>query len=444
MKRRDDRLAYLDQASLLSVRATGRHQLGQLVWLYEHPVDYDGLRQFHQNFGHGLAGRLIERSALPFGRHRWVSVPGPQSDLEIAAPRTRDQLNDWMDEQAQRPIDPEFGPAWHIAVLPMTDGSTAVSAVISHTVGAGIGLLLTTARAATGKTVDFGYPAPRSRTRRRALADDAAQTMRDLPELGRTIIGAAKLAYRRRSDFTNAGESRAVATTSAGDENVIVPTAAVFVDIAQWDARANVLGGNSYSLLAGFVTRLAEQMGRHRADGAVSLLVAMSDRTEDDTRANAISLATVVVDPAPVLADLSGVRAAMKKGLQELKETPDETFELLPLTPFVPKKAVQRTTDVMFGDLPVACSNVGDLDPAVGSPDGTPSEYLFLRPVDQNVTRREIERAGGQLVVASGRLNGTVSIGIVAYENGGANTSAHVREIAAKVLAEFELTGTIL
>lgn len=447
MTPRDDRLAYIDQASFLSVRAIGRHQLGQLVWLYEHPVDYDGLRRFHQNYGHGLVGRRIERSALPFGRHRWVSVPGPQTDLEVAQPRPREAFNGWMDEQAQRPIDPELGPTWRVSVLPMTDGSTAVSAVLSHSVADGIGLLLTTAQAVTGQTRDFGYPAPRSRTRRQALASDARRTVRDLPELGRTIVGAAKLAYKRRDDFSNAGASRdstPAADPVAGEQNVVIPTAAVFVDVAQWDARATELGGNSYSLLAGFVTRLAERMGRHRADGAVSLLVAMSDRTEDDTRANAVSLATVVVDAAPVTTDLSGVRAAMKKGLQTLRETPDETFALLPLTPFVPKRAVMKTSDVMFGDLPVSCSNVGELDPAVNRPDGTDAEYLFLRPVDQRVTRREIERVGGQLVVASGRLNGTVNIGIVAYENGGANTHSHLRELAAEVLAEFQLSGTII
>ncbi len=441
---RDERLAYIDQASFLSLRATGRHQLGQLVWLYEHPVDYEALRRFHRNFGHGLVGRRIERSALPFGRHRWVADRGTTRDLEIAEPRPREALNDWMDEQAQMPLDPEHGPGWRTGVLPMTDGSTAVSAVISHTLGDGIALLHTSARAATGQTVDFDYPVPRSRSRRRAVAADAAQTLRDMPELGRTVVAAAKLAYKRRKDFSSAGQSRAASSAGAGDELVIVPTAAVFVDEAAWDARAAALSGNTYSLLAGFVSRLAEVMGRQRADGAVSLLVAMSERTENDTRGNAISIATVVVDPTPVRSDLTGVRSAMKKGLQELKDTPDETFELLPLNPFVPKRAVQRTADVMFGDLPVACSNVGPLDPAVNRPDGTDAEYLLLRPVDQGVTRSEIERAGGQLVVASGRVNGTVSIGIVAYRNGAPNTHAQLREVAGQVLAEFDLTGTII
>lgn len=444
MTRPDDLLAYIDQASFLSLRAIGRQQLGQLVWLYEHPVDYDGLRRFQQNYGHGLVGRRIERSALPFGRHRWVAAGGATSDLDVAQPRPREELNAWMDEQAELPIDPEFGPGWRVSVLPMTDGSTAVSAVLSHTLADGIGLLLTSARAVTGQTRDFGYPAPRSRRRRRALAADAAQSIRDLPELGRTVVAAAKLAYKRRDDLKG-GSSDAAPTGAVGpDENVVVPTASAFVDAGEWDARAATLGGNSYSLMAGFASRLGVRIGRHRPDGAVSLLVAMSDRTENDTRANAVSLATVVVDPAPVTEDLAGVRAAMKQGLQTLKETPDETFALLPLTPLVPKRAVKATAGVMFGDLPVSCSNVGPLDPAVNRPDGTDAEYLLLRPVDQGVTRHELERVGGHLVVASGRINGTVSIGIVAYQLDGPNTLSHLRETVAEVLAEFGLTGTII
>lgn len=165
------------------------------------PVDYDALRRFHRNYGHGLVGRRIERSPLPFGRHRWVADVGTTRELEISSPRPREDLNAWMDEQAELPIDPEHGPGWRVGVLPMTDGSTAVSAVLSHTLADGIGLLLTSARAATGQVTDFDYPARQARTRRRALASDAAQTIRDLPEVGRTLAAAAKLAYKRRGDL---------------------------------------------------------------------------------------------------------------------------------------------------------------------------------------------------------------------------------------------------
>ena len=46
-----DRLDYIDQATFLSYRASGRVQVGMALWFYEGPVDLDGLRRFHENFG---------------------------------------------------------------------------------------------------------------------------------------------------------------------------------------------------------------------------------------------------------------------------------------------------------------------------------------------------------------------------------------------------------
>src|SRR5690349_16731800 len=67
-----------DQASFTGLRALGRGPLIQYTWIYEHPIDLDGLRRLHRNLGSGgLLGRRIERSPLPFGRHRWVRSTGP-------------------------------------------------------------------------------------------------------------------------------------------------------------------------------------------------------------------------------------------------------------------------------------------------------------------------------------------------------------------------------
>ena len=82
--RPDNRLAFFDQATFLSLRATGREQLMQIVWIYEHPIDMDKMMQTFRNAGYGLMGRRIERSPLPFGRHRWVSAVGQPLDIDIA------------------------------------------------------------------------------------------------------------------------------------------------------------------------------------------------------------------------------------------------------------------------------------------------------------------------------------------------------------------------
>jgi hypothetical protein len=444
----DDCLAPVDQGSFLMSRASGRAQIMQCVWTYEHPVDLDALRRFQHFLAQGLVGRRIERSALPFGRHRWVSGPVAPSELDIAETRPRSGLSDWLDERTQIPIDPEFGPGWHLGVLPMDDGSTAISLVGSHCLLDGVGGVLAIIEAIKGETRTLGYRRPRTRTRRQAFVADTRQTVRDMPVVGRTLVAAAKLAYRKRHDFLSSAKPAAgIASVPAADDTaVVMPAITVYVDTEDWDARALALGGTSYALLAGVGAKLGERMGRrHTDDSGVTLLIAISDRTLDDTRAHAMEFANVNVDSARVCSDLTDARAVIRQAIKKLREEPDEAFQMLPLVPFVPKRAVQMMGDVVFGfdDLPVACSNLGDIDPTLGRLDGTDAEYVALRGVDQNVTRRYIERAGGHLALVSARINGRISIGIVGYRVGAENSKARLRELAADTLAEFDLTGVI-
>lgn len=439
---RDHRLAYLDQATYLSLRATGRAQLAQLVWVYERPLDYAGLKVFHQNFGYGLAGRRIERSPLPFGRHRWVSSEGPAADIDIAdEPRPRSELSDWIDERAQLPVDPEWGPGWHLGVLPMTDGSSAVSLVGSHCLFDGLGFFRTIAEAATGNVRELGYPPPKARTRRQALLSDALQAGRDMPEVYRALTAAARLLRQQRSAPKRPVPAPVV--VAGANDNVVVPAITAFVDYDEWERTAKQLGGNSHSLLAGFSAQLAARIGRSRADD-VALLIAISDRTDDDTRANALRFATVEVESERVCSDLSPARAVIRNAIRELQESSDDPFAVLPLTPFVPKRAMRRTGSVMFGDLPVSCSNVGHVERAVCQVDGTDADYVLIRPVDQNVRRADIERSGGQLVIAAGRTGAKMSIGIVAYQPGATNTKSRLRALATDVLGSFGLSGEMV
>ena len=76
-------LDLVDQTFFRVERAAGVTNVIQCVWVYNRPIDIDGLRKFHHHLQRGRLTRRIERSPLPFGRHRWVS-PGDQSDLEIA------------------------------------------------------------------------------------------------------------------------------------------------------------------------------------------------------------------------------------------------------------------------------------------------------------------------------------------------------------------------
>jgi acyl carrier protein len=445
----DNRLSFTDQVMFLAWRATGQETVAQMMWVYEHPVDFDGLRRFHRNLHYGLVGRLIERSPLPFGRHRWISAGGPSSDIDIAErTRPRAELGDWADERAQLPIDPERGPGWHLGVLPLSDGSTAIIATMSHALIDGVGGMLAIIEAVQGKVRDFGYPPAVSRTRRRAMASDARETLQGAPEVGRALAAAAKLVFRRRHDFARAKTSRPAPILGNGaDCHVVLPNVSIYIDLDQWDARANALGGPSFSLMAGIAAKLGERMGRRRAeDGAVTLIVPVSERTLDDTRANAVVIANVSVDPTQVTTDLSGIRAALSQGWWASREVPDEALQLLPLVPFIPKRAVKGGADALFGfgaDLPVSCSNLGELPPEIGRPDGTDADFVMLRGIDRHNTRQALEQRSGLLAVSGGRIFGKMSISIVAYQPGGQNTKPHLRELAVRTLAEFGLTGKI-
>ncbi|ANE80814.1 hypothetical protein A7U43_17255 [Mycobacterium adipatum] len=442
-----NRLTLWDEALVRANRATGRVQMIQVVWVYEHPVNMDQVRRFHRNFGYGMAGRRVERSPLPFGRYRWVSALGPAAPLHINTdPLPREQISDWADRWAQVTVDPEDGPGWQMAVQSFTDGVTAISVVGSHCLGDGVAALLAVGTAVAGANIDIGYPPPLSRRTGRAILEDLRETVRELPTIARAARKAVKV-LRAGGEAAAAPAKPVRPPVADPDELVIVPAITTYVDLAEWDARAEALGGNGYSLLAAISAKLGERMGRRNADGNVSLLIAISDRTsETDVRANAMTLVNAKVDPTEVTKDLSATRGILREALKSAKDQPDEILELMPLTPLVPKRLVKKVADMMIAsdDMPVVCSNMGDLPPVLTCPDGTEAEYTAFYGVDQATPRGELEHGDGQLVVVSGRISGKIIIGIVAYQSGAENSKARLRDLTAQTLAEFDLTGVFV
>ena len=443
----EHRLEFFDQTAFELMRATGRGQLMQCVWVYEHPVDYEGLRRFHRNIADSLGGRRIERSPLPFGRPRWVQPSHAPSEIQInETPRPRDELMQWADELGTLPIDPEYGPTWYLVVQPLTDGSTAISMVASHVIGDGTAAGLAIFEAVTGNVRDGGYDRPGIRTRRQALAADARQVIRDLPATRKAVVQGAKLVYAKRKELAQSRKARASGTPA--DEFVTVPSVAVVIDAAEWDARAESLGGNGYSLLVGITAKLAERLGRRRkSDGAVTLVIAINLRESlEDDRALAMAFANATVDPDKVTVDLTESRAVVRESRQTAKDQTDPAMELFPLMPWLPKAAVKGVAELLFSyseDLPVSCSNLGDLPPQIAQVDGTTAEVVILRALDQNVTLQEMRRSHGQLVVVSARINGKVVISVEAYEIGAENSKERLRGLAEQTLTEFGLNAVI-
>jgi len=437
-------LDLVDQAVFDFERATGATSRGQVVWIYNRAVDIDGLRRFHRHLQQGRLSRRIERSPLPFGRHRWVS--SAQSELEIVAtPRPREEFDAWLNEQANRPLDIEHGSPWHLAVLPFTDGGAGVSLVVSHTVADGMGGCLAIMEAASGYDSAIDAPAAGSRRRWRALREDARQTVRDIPAIRRALVAAARSARSARRNRAGAGSPTPPPALSTGaDERITLPTATIFVDADEWAARAHALGGTSNSLLAGVAARLAERAGRVTADGSVTLGVPVNQRTANDTRANAVANVDVTVDATRATTDLSGIRSATKQALIHRQQVPDERMALLPLVPLLPKRLVRRWVNVYTpSTTSVASSQLGAAPSIVNRPDGTDADYISLLSVCPGVTKATVQLSNGMMALISAEVNGRVFVSVLAYQPGSVTSNDELRQVLSSITDDFSLPATI-
>jgi diacylglycerol O-acyltransferase / wax synthase len=435
----DNVLDPFDQLTFDAERATGVASIPHPFWVYSRPVDIDGLRRFQHHLEQGWLPRRIEPSPLPFGRHRWISADRT-SDIEIATPRPRAELDAWLEEQATAAIDAEHGPPWHLAVLPFTDGGAAVSLAVSHCLADGVGLLNAMADAADGRDVPSGWPAAGSRGRWQAVREDARQAGRDLPALGRAAAAAVRLARRARREGAGAAPSTTPLRLPTGvDESLTPPMTTVFIDAEAWEARADALGGTSNALLVAVAAQLAQRMGRVTADGSVLMKMPVNERAAGDTRANAVSHLTVTVDPATT--DLREIRAAVKQGLirhRELRDDERAVMSFVPLLRLLPKRLVRLV------DNTVVSSNIGVIDPAVFRIDGADADLWASRVSHRGVTKALMHRLGGVLYVLSGTARGQVFISATVYQPGYTNSNEALRQDLSNALNDFSLTGTYI
>lgn len=432
-------LDYTDQTVFLAEQATGTTNVIQCVWVYHRAVDMDGLRRFHRNLQRGRLCRRIERSAVPFGRHRWVSADDA-AELTVSPPRQPAGVDAWLDEQSRTPLDAATGPGWHLAMLPLTDGGAVVSLVVSHCLADGVWLRTALVEAASGETAATPWPVRGSRTRWAALRADLTQSARDLPAVGRALRAAVTISSGRgpRCDRDAAG----VAPLAGSDEQIAIPNAVAVVDGADWDATVARLGGTGNVLLAGLAADLGRRLGRvNPADGTVSLSIPVAERTGDDTRANAVTNIDVAVDPESVASDLRELRAAIKAALVWRHGVPDERWALLPLTPLISRRLFRRLVGVATGNpRSVVSSYMGESDAGVNRPDGTDADAAVVRSLYPGMTRSTLNSTGGLLALLCGRVNDRVCISVLAHVPGQRNSEEALRQALAETMDAFALT----
>ncbi|OMC12901.1 hypothetical protein A5736_02090 [Mycobacterium sp. SP-6446] len=432
-------LDLLDQTTFDLDRVTGFTTVLQCFWVYDRPVDIDGLRQFHHHLQRGRLSRCIERSPLRFGRHRWIACDG-SSDLEIAtSARPREEFDAWLNEQANAPLNCEHGPGWHLAMVPFTDGGAGVSFVIPHCLADGVGLCEALADATCGGEDPMSWPTAASRRRWQALREDIRQTARDIPAIGRGVAAAVRMARRSRS--RPGAATPLPALPSGADEPIMLPSATVFVDASEWEARAQSLGGTTNSLLVGLAGRLAQRLGRVAADGSALVGIPVNERVADDTRANAYSVCAITVDPVPASTDLRPIRGAIKQALtcdQEKRDDWRAAMSVAPLMGLLPKRLLSRGSGA---GIAINSSSLGVVNPAANRPDGTHADYFAMRIQYPGMTRGMVHRFGGVQWFVSGRAHGHIFVAATAYQPGRLDSNDGLRQELLGAMDDFSLTG---
>ncbi|MCV7103609.1 hypothetical protein H7I01_25380 [Mycobacterium palustre] len=185
-------------------------------------------------------------------------------------------------------------------------------------------------------------------------------------------------------------------------------------------------------------------MGRVTADGAVTVGIPVNERTAGDTRANAVGNVDITVDPVRAATDLREIRAATKRALIRRGDVPDNRRELLPLVPLMPRRLVRRIAGAAAGSpTAVVSSNIGVVDPDAYRPDGTRADRFAIKAPHPDVSTSIMDRFGGMLSVASGRVNGEVFVSVVAYQPGRKPSNGTLRQALSGALNDLSLNATI-
>jgi hypothetical protein len=445
------RLAWLDQLAYELFRVTGRSQLMQCLWIYDREVNMTELARTHQRLAALSFNRLIEPSPLPWGRPRWVKLAGapmlPEQNSDLLP---RSQLLHWANQQARAPIDPVTGPAGRMAVQSFDDGSTAVSIVGSHLLLDGMGALRVIEAAVNGTGIPSPYLLKGARGRLSGCVSDGWQILADAP---RTAAALARIARASRDRPAAPVQRSAATAVEAGhDPSAIVeiPAVAVTFKSSVWFACEQRLGGGLNTLLPGFVASLASHLGRRRrSDGAISLIVPINRRRGlNDDRALGIEFHTMNVAPAGLTTDLRPVNASLKALLRGARRNQDDALApLLPAVAWFPRTIAKTLVNQLFnyaGEQPASCSDLGMLPDGLARIDGAPCRRVLARAVDVNVTRRDLERSHGHLVVVASRHDETVSLCIEACRlEPTLTTSDELRVMVSRTLADFGLDAII-
>lgn len=443
MRLDDLTLDYMDQASFAGLRALGRGPCIQFLWIVPGPADVEAVKRLHARLAHTLIGRRIRRSPLPFGRHRW-EYSEALGGLDIdATPMTGVDIVSWANANGARPVDPEIGPTWNLAVRALTDGNHAIALSVSHSTADGTGIL-DALRTALVDHVPVQRPAPGRETRAGLWRRDVGVIVRSTPDVVRALSAAVRTLRSTEARPRVKGKRTFAAPQVDPRQVVEQPVVIAVLDEGQVRARAAALGGSVTDLGVGVSARLSELLGRVDDQGNVRVILPISRRTDGDTRANALE-STIVTIPTPVNSeDLSDIRRTLRQGIADVGPLIKDMGAALAFTPYTPKRLVRRLEVMALGPPNTAgLSNLGVLPDHVSSVGGM-SASLVAFWVVESFTPAILEHFGGLLGVTTCSAGGTTTLTVRAWQPGIVTTRAHLAPLVTRALEDFGLHARVI
>lgn len=398
----------------MGLRSLGRQPIIHFCWIYRDVLDESMVNKFNTQLSKSLLGRVLQRSALPWGRHRWVShlAPAPVTWFKDAI-----SLKSLPDRQATwiaLPLDPELGPAWRLAVQILEGGGCAMSLLVSHTIADVNAVMIAVAESIAGRYLGHPFPAPHSRWSPAILIRDSLESLAALPHAWRALKTLSQKISRVSFPVLQSASSAMRVADNAQQSPVQVPTLHVTLEQSAFEKNASQLGVTGNVLVAAFALKLASLLGRMDSEGRIKLVLPVSDRFDGDLRGNALRAVTVLVDSQACRSDLKILQRTLRTEFQKLVRHGDDLTPLLPLLPYIPLWLARHLESVALGDdLTVACSLLGEFPSDLMSPCGA-AEQLLLSPLERH-TYAELVRQRGRLYVFSYCMQNKVHITVSGF-----------------------------
>ncbi|OZE97641.1 hypothetical protein CH300_26025 [Rhodococcus sp. 15-1154-1] len=443
------RLTYDDDLFLRMECVLDVPVVNQIVWRFTGPIDSEVLDSTWRNLAGGPIDRAVHRVSVPGARDRWVRAASTLPLLRGARAIAVHALAEWMEERAAVPLDPTNGPVWQLAYTDLETGGSALSLVASHVVGDGGALTSAAIAALRGPSDpdDFASAfdtAPTSDLRDAAgqLRAAASGTARALGRTVRGVLPGAGTPSASKAVTHAAAHKSPVAAQSAGEFSP--STVVVDCPTDEWLAAASRAGGSANSLLVAVALGILAAGGRVDESDAVKVSLPVSTRIPGDTRANATSGVSIVVDGGRgYLDDLRPIRQDSKAAFRALADTTrSTTFELTkPLMQMLPDAVVARAAKSATAPL-CLCSNLGARGSALRSVGGSVAESVAMRSITQNTTAELLRRTKGGVSVWWNTCGETATLCVTGLDPDLYPSREHLKNLIADEYTRWQLTPT--